>query len=68
MTDPRTDDDAEGDEEWQFALDEVGPDGVIEQRESIEPGSPSLENVVFVLLGVALTVYLIWSVAAPGAG
>ncbi|MFQ3283969.1 MAG: hypothetical protein ACI944_000677, partial [Natronomonas sp.] len=30
-----------------------------ERSEPIEPGSPSLENTVFVLLGVVLTLFII---------
>ena len=60
VTDPSTDE-AEG--EWQFGLDEVGPDGIVEnQPEPIEPGTPRLENVVFVLLGVAGTLLLLSTV------
>lgn len=46
--------------EWQFELDEVGPDGVIEDEpEPIEPGQPTLENVFFVLVGVVGTLFLL---------
>lgn len=49
--------------EWQFGLDEVGPDGIVEDEpEPIEPGTPKLENVVFVLLGVAGTLFLLSTV------
>jgi len=50
------DGDAE-DGQWRFGLDDVGEDGIVKPR--IEPGSPKLENVVFVLLGVAAMVLLI---------
>jgi hypothetical protein len=38
---------------WRFALDEVGEDAP--EPETIDPGSPELENVAFVLLGVVLS-------------
>lgn len=41
--------------QWRYELDEVGPDAEADSRD-VEPGSPSAENVVFFLLGVALTV------------
>lgn len=41
--------------EWRFELDEVDEDGVVQpERDPIDPGSPSMENVLFMLLGVAL--------------
>ncbi|WP_435094325.1 DUF7312 domain-containing protein [Halorubrum sp. N11] len=59
----RPDDESEGDDEseWRFAVDDVGPDGVVEdthtpESEPIEPGSIDAEHAVFVALGVALTV------------
>jgi hypothetical protein len=68
MSDATTGRDPEDDEEWQFALDEVGPEGQIEAEESIEPGEPKLENVLFVLLGIALTLWILWSTFANPAG
>jgi hypothetical protein len=53
------------DDAWRFALDEVGPEAEEETRPPIEPGSPSLENVVFVVLGVLLTLALLLSVINP---
>ncbi len=51
------------DGEWEFALDEVGPDGVVESEpEPLEPGRPTLENTVFVLLGVVGTLLLLSTV------
>lgn len=42
--------DASGeDSQWTFALDDVDENGIV--RPTLEPGSPELENVVFVLLG-----------------
>ena len=57
-------DDAEGSDgehEWRFAVDDVGPDGVTEDTgtppaDPIEPESIDLEHTAFVVLGVALTV------------
>ncbi|WP_232700957.1 DUF7312 domain-containing protein [Halobacterium wangiae] len=43
---------ADNDGSWRYDLDEVGPDAE-PQVDRIEPGSPSVENVVFFLLGVA---------------
>ena len=49
--------------EWQFGLDEVGPDGIVESEpEPLEPGRPSAENVFFILLGIAVTVFLLSTV------
>jgi len=46
--------------EWEFSLDEVTEGGQTQHEpEPIEPGSPSAEGVFFVLLGVALTVYVL---------
>jgi hypothetical protein len=41
---------------WQFALDEVGEDA---GPPPLEPGSPTREHVLFVLVGVFGTVVLI---------
>jgi hypothetical protein len=49
------DDDRDDDESpWRFALDDVGEEA--EDPTTIDPESPEFENVVFVLLGVALSV------------
>lgn len=45
-----------GDGGWRFALDEVGEEA---GPPPLEPGSPETEHVVFVLVGVALTVVLL---------
>ncbi|WP_418284309.1 DUF7312 domain-containing protein [Halorubrum sp. DTA46] len=55
------DGDATDESQWRFAVDDVGPDGVVEdthtpEAEPIEPGSIDAEHAVFVALGVALTV------------
>lgn len=48
------------DKQWQFGLDEVGPDGIVEETSPgdgpIEPESVNAEHAVFVALGVAVTV------------
>ncbi|WP_396610372.1 hypothetical protein ACH9L7_08925 [Haloferax sp. S1W] len=66
---PRSEADDDGD--WRFGVDEVGPDGIIEdqqpEQEPIEPGSPSAENVLFVVLGVLLAVGLLLAVIFPNA-
>jgi hypothetical protein len=41
--------------DWKYDLDEVGDDAsptADERDEPLEPGSPSIENAAFVLLGV----------------
>jgi hypothetical protein len=45
-------------DEWQFGVDEVGEDAE-PTLEPIEPGSPSAENVAFVLLGVLLAIAIL---------
>ncbi|MFB6069754.1 MAG: hypothetical protein ABEJ76_01915 [Halanaeroarchaeum sp.] len=46
--------------DWKYDLEDVGPDGVVERsgEPPIEPGSPSLENVAFVVLGAAVALYV----------
>jgi hypothetical protein len=65
-SEPQTEDESE----WRFGIDDVGPDGIIEdspvEEEPIEPGSPRTENVVFVLLGVFIAVALIFVTVFPG--
>lgn len=46
--------------DWQFELDEVGPDAEPDEQR-VEPGSPSLENVAFFVLGIALAIFLVVS-------
>ncbi|GAB7008170.1 DUF7312 domain-containing protein [Halorubrum trueperi] len=51
----------EEERQWRFAVDDVGPDGIVEdthtpESEPIEPESIEVEHAVFVALGVALTV------------
>ena len=68
----------DGEEEWRFPLSEFEDDdatpGESADRddeavdpptdETIEPGDPSLEGVVFVLLGVAFTLLVVFRLAA----
>ena len=44
------------DPEWRFALDDVGEEA---GPPPMEPGSPTAENALFVLVGVALTAVLV---------
>ena len=48
------------DSQWRFALDEVGEDADPADPEPIEPGTPSVENTVFVLLGVTLSILIFY--------
>lgn len=51
--------------DWKYDLDEVGEDADDEhERETLEPGSPSLENAVFVLLGVFVTLFVFFQLIA----
>ena len=57
----RTGDAGGEDGNWRFSVDEVGPDGVTEdthtpEDEPIEPGDVEVEHAVFIVLGVAITV------------
>lgn len=50
--------------QWRFAVDDVGPDGIVEdtgtpETEPIEPGSIDAEHAAFVVLGVVLTVVVL---------
>jgi len=47
---------------WRFALDEVGEDAA--EPEPIDPGAPTPENVVFVLLGVVLALLVFYAAVA----
>ena len=47
--------------EWRFDLDEVGPEAE-DDPEPIEPGSPTLENTLFVLVGIVGTLLLLATV------
>lgn len=48
-----------GEENWTFELDEVDEEGVVDDRDPMEPGSPTLENALFVVLGALVTVGII---------
>lgn len=49
------DDDVAADEQWRFGVDDVGEDAE-PQFDPIEPGSPSIENVAFFVLGAVTMV------------
>jgi len=49
----------DGESQWRFAVDDVGDDAP--EPDTIEPETPVLENVVFVLLGVALSVFVFYA-------
>lgn len=51
------------DSEWQFSVDEVGEEASNEATDErtlppLEPGDPSFENAMFVLLGVVGTLLI----------
>ena len=56
---PRDAPDDPDEEGWKFELDEVDEEGVVDDRDPIEPGTPTLENALFVLLGALVTVGII---------
>lgn len=46
----------DGDDGWQFGVDDVDEDGIVADKpEPIEPESPDLEHVAFVVAGVLVT-------------
>lgn len=58
----------DSDEEWQFTLEDIeereasaeaSAEAERRRSEPIEPGTPSLENTAFVLLGVALALFIL---------
>lgn len=49
----------DGEPQWQFGVDEVGEDAP--EPDTIEPETPVLENVVFVLLGIALSAFVFYT-------
>lgn len=55
---PPANDATDEDEEWTFALDEVGPEGV-NAEPPLEPEAINPEHAVFFLLGVALFLGLV---------
>ncbi|MUW14258.1 hypothetical protein GJ633_05985 [Halorubrum sp. CBA1125] len=61
MTGEDDESDGDGEREWRFAVEDVGPDGITEdthtpESEPIEPGDIDPEHAAFVVLGVAVTV------------
>ncbi|MFH5797631.1 hypothetical protein [Haladaptatus sp. CMAA 1911] len=50
--------------DWKYDVDDVGEDAddaspdIFAEEEPLEPGSPSAENVLFVLLGALTVVYM----------
>jgi hypothetical protein len=61
-------DDEPSEEEWQFSLEDIddreaaaaaAAEADADRAEPIEPGTPSLENVAFVLLGVLLALFIL---------
>jgi len=60
MSDSATEGDGD-DAEWRFSLEEVTEGGQERPRvQPIEPGDPSLEGALFVLLGIALTLFVLF--------
>ncbi|WP_410765371.1 hypothetical protein [Haloferax sp. DFSO60] len=59
--------DSATEDEWRFGIDEVGPDAEPAEpvEAPIEPGSPTPENIAFVLVGVLLTVGLLFVTIFP---
>ena len=68
-SEPATEDEGE----WRFGIDDVGPDGIVDESPQeanalpIEPEAPTLENVAFVVLGVLLAVSLLVVTVFPNA-
>jgi hypothetical protein len=61
------DDSDDQQDEWRFSVDDVGEDAAetleeVRELPPIEPGNPSLENALFVLLGVVGTLLVFLSV------
>jgi hypothetical protein len=53
--------DTPDDGDWEFSLDEVTEGGQVQfEPEPIEPGSPTVEGVFFVLVGVTLTLFVLF--------
>jgi len=59
--------------EWEYTLEDIekreaeaeAVEAAEERRsEPVEAGSPSLEGIVFVLLGVLFTVFILWRLVA----
>lgn len=71
---PETADGTEGGEEWQFSLEDIdqreadraaADEAAARRREPLEPGDPSLEGILFVLLGMAVTVFALSRLFLP---
>lgn len=56
MSDSRPDTPGDG-MEWKYAVEDVDENGVV--TDTLEPGNPALENMMFVLLGVAIAVFVV---------
>lgn len=58
--DGSTADESTADDQWKFGLDDVGPDGIVEESSPgggpIEPERVNPEHAAFVALGVAVAV------------
>ncbi|WP_135851906.1 DUF7312 domain-containing protein [Halorussus salinus] len=58
--------------DWKYDTDEVGEDGYEPEQADdvppIEPGSPTLENTFFVLLGIATTLFIFARVVLSAGG
>ena len=68
MNDGASDERTDSDEEWRFSLKDIerreanaeaAAEAERRRSEPIEPGSPSFENTAFVLLGVALALFIL---------
>lgn len=62
MSAPPAPEDDDDEREWQVTLEDLeGDDPSLRPQEPpIEPGSPNVENVAFVVLGVVLTLYVLF--------
>lgn len=47
--------------DWKYDVDEVGEDAA-DPTPALEPGSPSVENALFVILGVVTTLLVLASI------
>lgn len=52
----------DSDSQWRFDLDDVGPEA---GPDPLEPGSPTREDVAFVLLGAVATLIAIVQLVRP---
>lgn len=48
---------ARGERDWRFDPEDFDDDGPI--REHLEPGSPQMENIIFVIIGILIAVFII---------